>query len=43
MVTGESDVCAAAKVLKTFVSEFERPPVKAGILDERPPQRRADQ
>jgi large subunit ribosomal protein L10 len=34
MVTGESDVCAAAKVLKTFVSEFERPPVKAGILDD---------
>jgi large subunit ribosomal protein L10 len=34
MVTGETDVCAAAKVLKTFVAEFERPPVKAGILDD---------
>ena len=34
MVTGESDVCAAAKVLKTFVTEFERPPVKGGILDD---------
>jgi large subunit ribosomal protein L10 len=34
MVTGENDVCAAAKVLKTFVAEFERPPVKAGILDD---------
>jgi large subunit ribosomal protein L10 len=34
MVTGENDICAAAKVLKTFVAEFERPPVKAGILDD---------
>lgn len=33
MVTGESDICAAAKILKTFVAEFEKPPVKAGILD----------
>lgn len=33
MVTGEQDICAAAKVLKTFVAEFEKPPVKAGILD----------
>lgn len=33
MVTGEKDICAAAKVLKTFVAEFEKPPVKAGILD----------
>ena len=33
MVTGESDICAAAKVLKTFVAEFTKPPVKAGILD----------
>jgi large subunit ribosomal protein L10 len=32
MVTGENDICAAAKVLKTFVAEFERPPVTAGIL-----------
>ncbi len=34
MVTGESDICAAAKVLKTFASEFERPAVKGGILDD---------
>jgi len=33
MVTGENDICAAAKVLKTFVAEFTKPPVKAGILD----------
>jgi len=33
MITGESDICAAAKVLKTFVAEFEKPPVRAGILD----------
>lgn len=33
VVTGESDICAAAKVLKTFASEFEKPVVKAGILD----------
>jgi len=33
MVTGESDICAAAKVLKTFVAEFTKPPVKVGILD----------
>ena len=33
MVTGEEDICAAAKILKTFVAEFEKPPVKAGILD----------
>jgi len=33
MVTGESDICSAAKVLKTFVAEFTKPPVKAGILD----------
>ena len=31
MVTGESDICAAAKVLKTFVTEFERPPVKGAF------------
>lgn len=33
MVTGENDICAAAKVLKTFVAEFQKPPVRAGILD----------
>ena len=33
MVTGENDICAAAKVLKTFVAEFQKPPVRAGILE----------
>lgn len=32
-VVGEKDVCAAAKVLKTFAAEFEKPKVRAGILD----------
>ncbi len=32
-VTGESDICAAAKILKTFAAEFEKPAIKAGILD----------
>lgn len=33
MVTGEVDVCAAAKVLKTFAVEFQKPAVRAGVLD----------
>ena len=33
IVTGEKDVCAAAKVMKAFTSEFERPKMKAGVLD----------
>ena len=33
IVTGESDVCAAAKILKTFSTEFQRPAVRLGILD----------
>lgn len=33
VVTGAKDVCAAAKVMKTFAGEFERPKMKAGILD----------
>jgi large subunit ribosomal protein L10 len=33
IVTGETDVCAAAKVLKTFSTEFQRPSVKVGVLD----------
>ncbi len=33
IVTGEKDVCATAKVMKTFSSEFERPKMKAGVLD----------
>lgn len=32
IVTGESDVCAAAKVLKNFASEFDKPAVKVGVL-----------
>lgn len=33
MVTGENDICAAAKVLKTFADEFKKPEVRIGILD----------
>ena len=33
VVTGDQDVCAAAKVMKTFAKEFEKPKVKAGVLD----------
>ena len=33
VVTGESDVCAAAKVIKTFRKEFEKPEIKGGVLD----------
>ncbi len=33
VVTGQEDICAAAKVLKTFASEFEKPAVKIGVLD----------
>ena len=33
VVTGDKDVCASAKVLKTFAKEFERPKLRAGILD----------
>ncbi|MEI8292355.1 MAG: 50S ribosomal protein L10 [bacterium] len=33
MVTGETDICAAAKVLKTFSAEFKKPTVRAGVLD----------
>jgi len=33
MVTGPEDICAAAKVLKTFRAEFEKPEVRTGILD----------
>lgn len=32
-VTGESDVAAAAKVLKNFQSEFKKPAIKIGLLD----------
>src|ERR1700719_3553146 len=33
IVTGESDVCAAAKILKVFSAEFQKPTVKIGVLD----------
>ncbi|HEX8371264.1 MAG TPA: 50S ribosomal protein L10 [Chthoniobacterales bacterium] len=33
IVTGEQDVCAAAKVLKTFTAEFQKPVVRLGVLD----------
>ena len=36
MVTGEVDICAAAKVLKTFTAEFKKPIVRAGVLDNAP-------
>jgi large subunit ribosomal protein L10 len=32
-VTGEKDICSAAEILKTFASEFEKPKIRAGILD----------
>lgn len=36
VVTGESDICAAAKILKAFAKEFEKPTIKAGVLDNSP-------
>lgn len=33
VVTGSKDISAAAKVLKTFASEFEKPRIRFGILD----------
>ena len=30
---GEKDICAAAKILKTFAAEFQKPKVRAAILD----------
>lgn len=33
VVTGGSDVCAAAKVVKGFHKEFNRPQIKGGALD----------
>jgi large subunit ribosomal protein L10 len=32
VVTGQKDIAAAAKVLKTFASEFEKPKIKFGFL-----------
>lgn len=33
IVTGESDICGAAKVLKEFAKQSEKPQLKSGILD----------
>ena len=33
VVMGEDDVSAAAKVLKNFAAEFQKPKIKVGILD----------
>ena len=33
VVTGESDISAAAKILKNFNAEFEKPEVRFGYLD----------
>jgi len=33
VVTGDQDVCAAAKVIKTFTKEFEKPKLRGGVLD----------
>jgi large subunit ribosomal protein L10 len=35
VVCGGQDVCAAAKVMKNFATEFEKPVLKAGVLDGR--------
>ncbi len=32
-VVGEKDICASAKILKTFAAEFEKPKIRVGILD----------
>jgi large subunit ribosomal protein L10 len=32
-VVGDKDICASAKILNTFSSEFEKPKIRAGILD----------
>jgi len=33
VITGEKDVCAAAKTMKNFAAEFEKPKMKGGVLD----------
>lgn len=33
IVTGEKDITAAAKILKAFTAEFQKPIVRAGVLD----------
>jgi large subunit ribosomal protein L10 len=32
-VVGEKDICASAKILKTFSAEFQKPKIRAAILD----------
>ena len=32
-VVGEKDICGAAKILKTFAAEFEKPKIRVAILD----------
>ena len=32
-VVGEKDICASAKILKTFSAEFEKPKIRVAILD----------
>ena len=32
-VVGDKDICASAKILKTFAAEFEKPKIRVGILD----------
>lgn len=32
-VVGEKDICASAKILKVFSAEFEKPKIRAAILD----------
>ena len=36
MVTGETDICAAAKILKSFAADFQKPSIRAGVLDNAP-------
>jgi large subunit ribosomal protein L10 len=33
VVTGESDVCATAKILKTYAKEIGKLPIRCGVLD----------
>jgi large subunit ribosomal protein L10 len=33
VVTGDRDICGAAKVLKTFAKEFTKPVLRGGVLD----------
>ncbi|MDA0811115.1 MAG: 50S ribosomal protein L10 [Verrucomicrobia bacterium] len=33
IVSGNSDVCAAAKIVKNFAAEFQKPEIRAGAMD----------